>query len=360
MRRYNLVLLHGQPGTGADWQHVIAMLPEHISAVALDRPGHGSSRQAGGGLDVNAAAVIEELDARGIDRAVLVGHSYGGGVALSVAARAPDRVEAVVLLASVGPDCLNGADRLLAAPVAGAVCALFAWRLTPWFARVTLRLLARRQGWERAARRHVNWHAWGFTTWENGPLWRTFLAEQKALVREAGTLAGLAAAVRVPALIVADPRDSLVPLRTAVALSSALQYARLHPIDGAGHHLPLRAPEEVAREIVTFLGSLADQPPGEQILAAVRRDAARPQATRLERAYLLGLRALGPLAGGELHALVLLEVTEPVREDRRVMDEDVGAAVVWCDEAVTLARVKPLHGALRHELLLYCGLRGPQ
>src|SRR5216683_866003 len=91
MRRYNLVLLHGQPGTGADWQHVIAMLPEHISAVALDRPGHGSSRQAGGGLDVNAAAVIEELDARGIDRAVLVGHSYGGGVALSVAARARPR-----------------------------------------------------------------------------------------------------------------------------------------------------------------------------------------------------------------------------------------------------------------------------
>src|SRR5260370_10632044 len=237
MRRYTRVLLHGQPGTGADWQRVIAMLPEPISAVALDRPGHGSSRQAGGGLDVNAAAVIEELDARGIDRAVLVGHSYGGGVALSVAARAPDRVEAVVLLASVGPDCLNGADRLLAAPVAGAVCALFAWQLRAWFAGVTLRLLARRQGWERAARRHVNWHAWGFTTWEHGPLWRTFLAEQKALVREAGTLAGLAASVRVPALIVADPRDSLVPLPTPVAPPNPLPYPPLPPIPVAGHHL---------------------------------------------------------------------------------------------------------------------------
>src|SRR5258707_3853047 len=112
MRRYNLVLLHGQPGTGADWQHVIAMLPEHISAVALDRPGHGSSRQAGGGLDVNAAAVIEELDARGIDLAVLVGHSYGGGVALSVPARAPDRVQAAVLLPARGPDFPNAPDRL--------------------------------------------------------------------------------------------------------------------------------------------------------------------------------------------------------------------------------------------------------
>src|SRR5260221_2583743 len=185
MRRYNVVLLQGQPGTAADWQRVIAMLPEQVNAVALDRPGHGSSRKAGGGLDVNAAAVIDELDARGIDRAVLVGHSYGGGVALSVAARAPDRVEAVVLLASVGPDCLNGADRLLAAPVAGAVCALFAWQLTPWFSPATLRLLSRRRGVERAVRPHVNWHAWGFTTWEHGPLLRTFLAEQKTLVPEA-------------------------------------------------------------------------------------------------------------------------------------------------------------------------------
>src|SRR5258708_5333443 len=108
MRRYNLVLLHGQPGTGADWQHVIAMLPEHISAVALDRPGHGSSRQAGGGLDVNAAAVIEELDARGIDRAVLVGDSYGGGGGLSVPAPAAAPAEARCPLPSVGPDCPAG------------------------------------------------------------------------------------------------------------------------------------------------------------------------------------------------------------------------------------------------------------
>ena len=261
MRRYHLVLLHGQPGTAAEWRHLIAMLPAQVSAVALDRPGHGSSQMAGAGLDVNAAAVIDELDARGIDRAVLVGHSYGGGVALSVAARAPDRVEALVLLASVGPDCLNGADILLAAPVAGAACSLLAWKLTPWFARLTLRLLARRQGWERAVRRHVNWYVWGFTAWDNGSLWRTFLAEQKALVREAGAFAALAASVRVPALIMADPRDPLVPVRTAVALSRVLPDARLRRIDRAGHHLPMRAPEEVAREIVTFLESLGRRLP---------------------------------------------------------------------------------------------------
>jgi len=44
MRRHHLVLLHGQPGTAAEWRHLIAMLPTQVSAVALDRPGHGGHR----------------------------------------------------------------------------------------------------------------------------------------------------------------------------------------------------------------------------------------------------------------------------------------------------------------------------
>jgi len=256
VRPHDLVLLHGQPGLGAEWRQVLGRLPEQIRAVAPDRPGHGSSRQAGGGMDVNAAAVLAELDARGIERAVLAGHSYGGGVALSVAARAPERVEALVLLASVGPDCLNGWDRLLAAPVAGPVCSLFAWKLTPWLARARLRGPIRRLGTEAAARRHVNTYVWGFTRWDHGPLWRTFLAEQRALIEEARHLAALAARVRVPVLLLADRADTLVPFRTAVALSRSLPDARLVPIDGAGHHLPLRAPAEVVGEISGFLESL--------------------------------------------------------------------------------------------------------
>jgi pimeloyl-ACP methyl ester carboxylesterase len=256
VRSHDLVLLHGQPGLGADWQQVEARLPVRIRAVAPDRPGHGSSRLAGGGMDINAAAVLEDLDARGIERAVLAGHSYGGGVALNVAARAPDRVEALILLASVGPDCLTGWDRLLAAPVTGPGCALFAWKLTPWFARFRLRRIASRLGSELAVRRYVNWYVWGYTRWEHGPLWRTFLAEQRALVREADHLAAVAASVGVPVLLVSDPNDTVVPFRTTVALSKSLPDTRLHLIEGAGHHLPMRAPDRVAEEIVAFLDSL--------------------------------------------------------------------------------------------------------
>jgi pimeloyl-ACP methyl ester carboxylesterase len=256
VRSHDLVLLHGQPGLGADWQQVQARLPPQIHAVALDRPGHGSSRLAAGGMEVNVAAVLDDLDARGVERAVLVGHSYGGGVALSVAARAPDRVEALILLASVGPDCLTGWDKLLAAPVTGPVCALFAWKLTPWFARVRLRRIARRLGSELAVRRYVNWYVWGYTRWDHGPLWRTFLAEQRALVRGADHLAAVAASVRVPVLLMSDPNDTMVPFRTTAALSKSLPDARLHLVEGAGHHLPMRAPDRVAEEIVAFLDSL--------------------------------------------------------------------------------------------------------
>jgi pimeloyl-ACP methyl ester carboxylesterase len=59
----------------------------------------------------NARAVLADLEARGIERAVLVGHSYGGGATLSVAQLAPERVEALVLLASVGTRLLDRLGR---------------------------------------------------------------------------------------------------------------------------------------------------------------------------------------------------------------------------------------------------------
>src|SRR5258708_25715804 len=127
--------------------------------------------------------------------------------------------------------------------------------------------MARKIGGTLALQRHVNWSVWGHARWDHGPVWRTFLAEQRALVREVDGLAEMATAVRVPALIVADPRDTLVPFRTAQALELLLPDAQLELAENAGHHLPLRSPDQGAREITTFLDSLASRasapPPGE-------------------------------------------------------------------------------------------------
>jgi len=265
---HELVLLHGQPGSPADWQQVAARLPVRLHAVAPDRPGYGSSPLPAGGFAANARAVIDELDSRDIKRAVLVGHSYGGGVALSAASMAPSRVEAVILLASVGPGCVNGWDRLLAAPGAGQLCALVAWRLTPWIARARLAWLGRRRGRALRPDEHVNWQVWSHAVGGRGRLWRTFLVEQRALLRELGELERAIGSVQAPVLLLADPRDTLVPIDTARRLARALPDARLQLVHGVGHHLPRRAPDAVADAMAAFL-------------AATEEPARRSQARRL-------------------------------------------------------------------------------
>jgi pimeloyl-ACP methyl ester carboxylesterase len=267
--RHELVLLHGQPGSAADWQPLAGRLPAGLHAVAADRPGYGTSRRPAAGFAAGARAVLDDLDARGVDRAVLVGHSYGGGVALAAAALAPDRVEAVVLLASVGPGCLNRWDRLLAAPGTGPVCALIAWRLTPWIARACLAAITRRRGRPPGPGEHVSWQIWAQGRRDRGRLWRTFLAEQRALLRELDDLAAAVPTIPAPVLLLADPADPIVPARTAHRLAHALPHARLQLIPGAGHHLPRRAAAVVAGAIVEFLA-----PADGQGVRTIRPDAA--------------------------------------------------------------------------------------
>jgi 3-oxoadipate enol-lactonase len=253
---HELVLLHGQPGSPADWAPVAGRLPARLHAVAADRPGYGSSPLAAGGFAANARALLDDLDTRGVRHAVLVGHSYGGGVALSAASLAPHRVAAVVLLASVGPGCVNGWDRLLAAPGAGQLCALVAWRLTPWIARARLAWIRRRRGRPLRPDEHVSWQVWGHTGREHRRLWRTFLAEQRALLRELGELESAIGSVRAPVLLLADPEDTQVPVGTARRLAQTLPDARLQLVQGAGHHLPRRAPDVVADAITAFLATV--------------------------------------------------------------------------------------------------------
>ena len=261
LRSHELVLLHGQPGSPADWHLVAERLPAQLHAVAADRPGYGSSQRPAGGFAANARAVIDDLDVRGIDRAVLVGHSFGGGVAMAAASLAPDRVEAVVLLASVGPGCANVWDRVLAAPATGPLCALVAWKLTPWIARARLAVARRWAGRSLGPEEHVNWQVWGHKDGARGALWRTFLAEQRALLRELDELERALPTVEVPVLVLADPRDTLVPLETARSVAQLLPDARLQLLNGAGHHLPRRAAGAVADAIGAFLAATdAEQP----------------------------------------------------------------------------------------------------
>jgi uncharacterized protein (TIRG00374 family) len=262
---HELVLLHGQPGSAADWQAVRARLPAHLHAVAKDRPGYGASHRKATGFKANAQAVLDDLDERGVDSVVLVGHSWGGGAALQAASLAPDRVKAVVLLAGVGPGSVGIVDWLLAAPVIGPLSAQVMWRWTPWIARARLAWLSRRQRRPLYPGERLGLQVWGQKSGSAEPLWRAFLTEQRALLSE---LAGLEAAlpsIGVPVLLLADPADQIVPIMTANRLASELPNARLRLVTHGGHHLPMRAPGAVAEAITEFLATTDDSQPADNL-----------------------------------------------------------------------------------------------
>lgn len=104
----HVVLVHGFGGDADRWLFTQQPLAERASAWALDLPGHGQSSKdvRDGSVAALAGVVIAFMDAVGIDRAELVGHSLGGAIALKAAADHPGRVTALTLIApaGLGPD----------------------------------------------------------------------------------------------------------------------------------------------------------------------------------------------------------------------------------------------------------------
>ncbi|MBE7189902.1 alpha/beta fold hydrolase, partial [Jatrophihabitans endophyticus] len=94
-----VLLLHGLASDADTWDRVVPLLAGRgLRPVALDLPGHGGSDPAGSYLLEDLAdEVLAFLDAAGVARATLVGHSLGGAIAMTVADAAPDRVRALVL-----------------------------------------------------------------------------------------------------------------------------------------------------------------------------------------------------------------------------------------------------------------------
>lgn len=93
-----LVLLHGLGDSGPDWMPVLAELATHFQVFVLDLRGHGNSSRPGTySFELMRDDVLGFLDAVGLTRVALVGHSMGAVVAVLVAQAAPDRVTQLVL-----------------------------------------------------------------------------------------------------------------------------------------------------------------------------------------------------------------------------------------------------------------------
>jgi pimeloyl-ACP methyl ester carboxylesterase len=224
---------------------VVARLDDRTPVIALDRPGWDGRRPARD-LQGNAQAALDELDERGITRAVVVGHSLGGAIAAWLAAGHPDRVASLVLVApAANTASLYAIDRLLAAPIAGelsgaASLAVLGIGLTlPVLRRSITAAAGIDEGYLSAARRLIL----------RPSAWRSYAAEQRTLVRQLPELETRLGSIRAPTTILTGAEDRIVAPRAARLLAEQIPQSHLRVHEGAGHLLPQCRPELVAAAV---------------------------------------------------------------------------------------------------------------
>ncbi|MGO9657764.1 MAG: alpha/beta fold hydrolase [Acidimicrobiales bacterium] len=241
------MLLHGQPGSGRDWGLVADDLAQDHQVIIPDRLGYGLTGGGAAGFAVNANAVIRLLGSLGAEQALVVGHSWAGGVAIELALDFPGSVAGLALVSSVAPgDRVGGLDRLLALPLLGTALAattlstaggVLSWGPTRAFA-----------GWRMRGRSEEQL-ADLTRAWRRPATWTSFAVEQRALVCELPTMAPRLAGIAVPTIVLAGSADRVVPAAAAHRLAAAIPGAILEVVPGAGHLLPQRQPGTVAAAI---------------------------------------------------------------------------------------------------------------
>jgi pimeloyl-ACP methyl ester carboxylesterase len=235
------------------WRHVVPALAADHDVIAIDLPGFGESdRPAPGVYRYDATAfsetVIGVLDALAIERATLVGHSMGGGVALHTAARRPERVDRLVLVdALVYP---------FPVPVEGRAV------LIPYLGEVLFRRLTTRGLMRHFLRQHVYADPtrvaedWVDYLWERVNRPGGFAAAAAALraCARSDAVERSVRAVRAPTLVVWGEADRLFPPAAARRLADDIPGAELRLLPRCGHAPAEERPDDLTEAWSAFLG----------------------------------------------------------------------------------------------------------
>jgi len=246
--RTAIVLIHGAQNDHSVWTaqaRALAQQGHHV--LAVDLPGHG--RSAGPALatvEAMAGWLLDLLDAAGVDRAVLVGHSMGSLIALEAASRASAKVRALALVGSTWP--MKVSDALLETartnePAAIDMVNLWSHAaIAPaapgrpqgvWLAGASRRLMQRLSLLNPDQLFHTDFVA--CNTYANG--------------------GAAAQAIACPTLFVQGRRDVMTPPRSAQGLVAAIPQARVVAFD-CGHALMTEQPDGVSAALADFVRAL--------------------------------------------------------------------------------------------------------
>lgn len=221
-----VVLLHGMSDNGLCWTRVAMDLEKDFDVIMIDARGHGASviERSDFSFDIMAADVAGVIDALGLDKPILVGHSMGGQVATVVAARYPGKVSRIAL--EDPAYFVRPAFRFLV-------------RFFLPFVLASARRTARKpieQVMARCRKQNPSWSDVDVVTWAPaqvafGRNLTTGKLEKISLkVDWHATFPGVAC----PVLLVI-PSNGMMSLDTAKSIATEFPRARVAFIDGAGH-----------------------------------------------------------------------------------------------------------------------------
>jgi pimeloyl-ACP methyl ester carboxylesterase len=251
-----LLLLHGITNSSQTWEGVAPHLTDRFTLIAPDLLGHGESATPRGdySLGAHASGARDVLTALGIERATVVGHSLGGGIAMQFAYQFPERCERLVLVSSGGlgrevhfvlrAASLPGADFVLPLLTSAGLLGvgrgvgdvLRRLRMAP---SADLDLLGR-----------------GFASLDSAGSRQAFLHTVRAVIEPGGQRVSaesrLALAALLPTLIVWGERDSIIPVEHGEAAHEAMPGSRFEVFPDAGHMPHGADPERFAALLTEF------------------------------------------------------------------------------------------------------------
>lgn len=234
-----ILWIHGFPLSSVIFEDQLAI--EGVRHIMPDLPGFGQSRATGGDVSIDeyARMMIDLLDHRGIDRAVVAGLSMGGYIALAIARLAPQRLRGLILIDTrETPDDASAREGRFASiekvrrqgisPVVEAMLPKMIVPEAPEALRTRVRSIM-----ESASAEGVT-------------------AALRAMAMRHDSTSVLPA-LSVPALVVVGDRDPVTPPSDAERMAAAIPHAKLVPIANAAHLSNMEHPEEFNKAVREFV-----------------------------------------------------------------------------------------------------------
>jgi pimeloyl-ACP methyl ester carboxylesterase len=254
-----IVLIHGMVNSSRHWERVALELADAHTVIAPDLLGHGDSATPRGdySLGAHAASIRDLLAALEVDRATIVGHSLGGGVAMQFFYQFPQRVERLALVSSGGLGHeVSPLLRTAALPGATALLSMLAHR------RVVAALSdagdrLRERGSGKGV--YVQAVARALRPLERPGAREAFIQTLRSVIDVRGQRVSardrLYLLRTVPTLIVWGERDNTIPLRHGEEAQAAIPGSRFETLPRAAHFPHLEDPEGLAGLLRDFVAT---------------------------------------------------------------------------------------------------------